>query len=82
MSKKQPPNPHGKKGGSKHQAATIKQAEEQESSGAIVQPEFPVNVPEGGQKKKRFVDLAVFVEEVLALFIQIGKTNADGETPV
>lgn len=82
MAKKQPPNPYGKKGGLKHQAACKAEEAEQEKQGNEVETEFRVIVSEGGKKKVRFVDLAVFIENVLSLFIQVGKTNADGETPV
>lgn len=80
MSKKVP-NPHGKKGGPKHQKLVGTLTALYESQGFVVITEYMIKVV-NGLKPKRFVDLAVQAHGEIIKFIQVCKMNKDGVTPV
>lgn len=81
MSKKQPPNPYGKKGGPKHQAKVRQVESEYLMQEGTVRNEYYVRTP-NGKKSSRFVDIAVSWEGKLGLFVQVCRMNKDGKTPV
>jgi hypothetical protein len=77
------PTPTAKRGGAKHQKRVAELVREYLAKGYRVRTEFFVRIT-NGLKNSRFVDVAVFLGSSVkaVLFIQVGKTNADGVTPV
>ena len=80
ITKAQPPNPNGRKGGDAHQAKVEEVAKDVKARGLRAEKEQVINTPEGS-KSKRFVDVAGINEstEEIEEMHQVGVQTKKGQ---